>query len=127
MTIYDEYRQKLRTPEEAVQVVKDGDWIDYTISQGQPVLLDAALAKRKGELKDVNCRGYFMFEPLQIVEQDPERVARFGGDFHGVRTASGGCTGNEYPPDADECQPEKSAFRDAGYRLRMTKPGRVSG
>ena len=73
MSYYDEYRQKLRTPEEAVQVVKDGDWIDYTISQGQPVLLDAALAKRKGELKDVNCRGYFMFEPLQIVEQDPER------------------------------------------------------
>ena len=73
MSYYDEYRQKLKTPEEAVKVVKDGDWIDYTISQGQPVLLDAALAKRKGELKDVNCRGYFMFEPLQIVEQDPER------------------------------------------------------
>ena len=73
MSIYDEYRQKLKTPEEAVKVVKDGDWIDYTISQGQPVLLDAALAKRKGEVKDVNCRGYFMFEPLQIVEQDPER------------------------------------------------------
>ena len=53
--------------------VKDGDWIDYTVSQGQPVLLDAALAKRKGELKDVNCRGYFMFEPIQIVEQDPEQ------------------------------------------------------
>ena len=73
MSIHDEYRQKLRTPEEAVKVVKDGDWIDYTVSQGQPVLLDAALAKRKGELKDVKCRGYFMFEPLQIVEQDPER------------------------------------------------------
>ena len=46
MSYYDEYRQKLKTPEEAVQVVKDGDWIDYTISQGQPVLLDAALANR---------------------------------------------------------------------------------
>ena len=34
MSIYDEYRQKLKTPEEAVKVVKDGDWIDYTISQG---------------------------------------------------------------------------------------------
>ena len=26
----NEYRQKLRSPEEAVAVVKDGDWIDYT-------------------------------------------------------------------------------------------------
>ena len=72
MTYIEEYRSKLRTPEEAVIAVRDGDWIDYTISQGQPVLLDAALAKRKGELKDVNCRGYFMFEPLRIVEDDPE-------------------------------------------------------
>ncbi|MBQ6496914.1 MAG: butyryl-CoA:acetate CoA-transferase [Firmicutes bacterium] len=73
MSIYDTYRSKLKTAEEAVKVVKDGDWIDYVISQGQPVLLDAALAKRKGEVKDVNCRGYFMFEPLRIVEDDPER------------------------------------------------------
>lgn len=73
MSIYTEYESKLRTPDEAVMAVKDGDWIDYTVSQGQPVLLDAALAKRKGELKDVNCRGYFMFEPIQIVEQDPEQ------------------------------------------------------
>ena len=72
MSYFEEYKSKLRTPEEAVKVVKDGDWIDYTISQGQPVLLDAALAKRKGEVKDVNCRGYFMFEPLRIVEDDPE-------------------------------------------------------
>ena len=72
MTYYEEYKSKLRTPEEAVRVVKDGDWIDYTISQGQPVLLDEALAKRKGEVKDVNCRGYFMFEPIRIVEDDPE-------------------------------------------------------
>ena len=26
----EEYRRKLRTPEEAVSVVKDGDWVDYT-------------------------------------------------------------------------------------------------
>ena len=71
MNIKEEYRSKLRTPEEAVQIVKDNDWIDYTVAQGQPVLLDAALAKRKGELKNINCRGYFMFDPIQIVEQDP--------------------------------------------------------
>ena len=38
-----EYRQKLCTPEEAVEVVKSGDWVDYTSSLGKPVLLDKAL------------------------------------------------------------------------------------
>ena len=32
----EEYRRKLRTPEEAVSVVKDGDWVDYTCSLGKP-------------------------------------------------------------------------------------------
>ena len=41
-----EYMEKLRTPEEAVQVVKSGDWVDYTSSLGKPMLLDRALAKR---------------------------------------------------------------------------------
>ena len=42
-----EYRQKLCTPEEAVEVVKSGDWVDYTSSLGKPVLLDRALAKEE--------------------------------------------------------------------------------
>ena len=52
-----EYRQKLCTPEEAVEVVKSGDWVDYTSSLGKPVLLDKALAKRRDELFDVKIRG----------------------------------------------------------------------
>ena len=47
------YREKLRTPEAAVECVKDGDWVDYTSSLGKPVLLDRALAKRRDELHDV--------------------------------------------------------------------------
>ncbi|MFQ9451936.1 MAG: hypothetical protein ACLR1E_14140 [Coprococcus sp.] len=43
------YREKLRTPEAAVECVKDGDWVDYTSSLGKPVLLDRALAKRRDE------------------------------------------------------------------------------
>ena len=30
MNVYEEYRAKLRTAEEAVKVVKDGDWVDYS-------------------------------------------------------------------------------------------------
>lgn len=67
-----EYRSKLRTPEEAVQVVKSGDWVDYGTALSMPQLLDAALAKRQ-ELRDVKVRGNLLFGPIQIVEQDPQQ------------------------------------------------------
>ena len=61
-----EYRSKLKTPEEAVGVVKNGDWVDYTSSLGMPVLLDRALAKRRDELKDVKIRGNLIPGPLLL-------------------------------------------------------------
>lgn len=67
------YKSKLRTPEEAVQCVKSGDWVDYTTQLGYPYLLDRALAGRRDELRDVKVRGNLMFQPLQIVECDPTR------------------------------------------------------
>ncbi len=73
MDIWEEYRQKLCTPEQAVQAVHSGDWVDYTTSVGFPELLDRALAGRKEELQDVKVRGNLMFGPLEIVECDPER------------------------------------------------------
>ena len=51
-----DYNTKLRSPEEAVSVVKSGNWVDYTSSLGKPVLLDRALAARKEELTDVKIR-----------------------------------------------------------------------
>ena len=73
MDVYGEYRQKLRTPDEAVRCVRDGDWIDYTVSLAFPQLLDAALARRKEELHDVKIRGNLLFGPIQTVECDPSR------------------------------------------------------
>ncbi len=73
MTVLEEYRAKLRTPEQAVQAVKSGDWVDYTTSLGFPTLLDAALAKRRDELTDVKIRGNLIFGPIQVVECDPTR------------------------------------------------------
>ena len=73
MTVLEEYRAKLRTPEQAVQAVKSGDWVDYTTSLGFPILLDAALAKRRDELTDVKIRGNLLFGPIQTVECDPTR------------------------------------------------------
>ena len=51
------YQQKLTTPEEAVKVVKSGDWVDYTWCTNHPIALDKALAARKDELTDVKVRG----------------------------------------------------------------------
>ena len=44
--LQDQYRQKLRTPEQAVQVVKSGDWVDYGFGAGFP---DRAALPRSGE------------------------------------------------------------------------------
>ena len=64
------YREKLRSPQDAVMVVKDGDWIDYTSSLGKPVLLDRALAERKDELFDVKIRGNLLAGPIEVAECD---------------------------------------------------------
>ena len=73
MTAQEEYRAKLRTPEQAVRAVNSGDWVDYTTSLGFPILLDAALARRREELTDVKIRGNLIFGPIQTVECDPTR------------------------------------------------------
>ena len=75
MNVYEEYKKKLCTPEEAVKVVKDGDWVDYSQTCSYPVLLDAALAARKDELRDVKIRNAISMRPVQVVEQDPEQKA----------------------------------------------------
>ncbi|MEA4934728.1 MAG: butyryl-CoA:acetate CoA-transferase, partial [Lawsonibacter sp.] len=41
------YHQKLTTADQAVNVVKSGDWVDYGWCTNHPVALDKALAARK--------------------------------------------------------------------------------
>lgn len=57
MGFQEMYQAKLTTPEKAVQVIKSDDWVDYGWSSGHPVALDAALAKRMGELTGIKLRG----------------------------------------------------------------------
>ena len=73
MDVYAQYKNKLRTAEEAVRCVKSGDWVDYTGSLGFPSLLDQALARRRDELHDVKIRGNLIFGPIAAVECDPDR------------------------------------------------------
>ena len=51
------YQQKLTTAEEAVKVVRSGDWVDYTWCTNHPIALDKALAARRDELTNVKVRG----------------------------------------------------------------------
>lgn len=71
MNIHDLYRQKLCSPEEAVQLVKDGDWVDYSQACAFPQALDRALAARSGSLRDVKIRNAVSMLPVATVEQDP--------------------------------------------------------
>jgi len=66
------YQSKLVTPEEAVKVVKGGDWVEYGSFSGGVVALDRALAARKDELQDVKVRATTRLGIPEIVKADPE-------------------------------------------------------
>lgn len=112
---YQEYKTKLRTPEEAVKLVKDGDWVDYSTGVGFPYLLDFALAKRKGELKDVKVRGSLALRPIQIVEKDKEQESFTYQSWH--------CSGYERKLcDEGLCYYTPMLFRnEASYYRRFLK------
>ena len=57
MDVRKMYEEKLRTADEAVKIVKSGDWVEYGWCCNHPVSLDEALAKRQNELTDVKFRG----------------------------------------------------------------------
>ena len=68
------YRQKLTTADEAVKVVKSGDWVDYGFCAIQPRVLDEALARRAPELEDVKVRGGIsLWKPAIFDIEDPAR------------------------------------------------------
>lgn len=75
MGIYEEYQKKRVSAQEAVKLVKDGDWVDYSQTCSFPEALDEALAARRDELCDVKIRNAIAMKPVQVVEQDPERKA----------------------------------------------------
>ena len=57
MSFLEEYKQKLVSADEAVKLVKSGDWVDYGFCNTHPHVLDEALARRAPELEDVKVRG----------------------------------------------------------------------
>ncbi|MDH7478932.1 MAG: acetyl-CoA hydrolase/transferase C-terminal domain-containing protein [Syntrophomonadaceae bacterium] len=68
----DQYRSKLVSPEEAVKIVKSGDWIDYGFGHTNPYALDKALAARKDELKDIKIRHCLSLQVHEVWKVDPK-------------------------------------------------------
>jgi len=72
--MFNQYTNKIVTPEVAAQAVRSGDWVDYGFGGGFPELMDKAIAARKDELKDVKVRGGLVIRPrIEVVECDPEQ------------------------------------------------------
>ncbi|MDD3164254.1 MAG: acetyl-CoA hydrolase/transferase C-terminal domain-containing protein [Oscillospiraceae bacterium] len=67
-----EYQRKLKTADEAVKVVKDGDWISYGEFVTITPTLDRALAKRKNELHDIHIEACTLRFDTEIRKADPD-------------------------------------------------------
>ncbi len=77
-----DYKEKLRTADEAVKIVKPGDWVEYGEFVMQAIDLDAALAKRKDELEDVKIRAVCTTTVPEVVKADPTRRHFLFNDWH---------------------------------------------
>lgn len=81
--VWQQYKEKLCTADEAVKCVKSGDWVTYGFFNGKPIACDIALSKRKGELKDVDVYGAVTLPPIPaILTNDPDGETFNFGDFH---------------------------------------------
>ncbi len=70
MDYSQEYKQKLVSADEAVKLIRSGDWVDFGWCVNTVDALDKALAKRTDELKDVNLRGGILLKPLAVFDRE---------------------------------------------------------
>lgn len=82
MDYQSEYKSKLVSPEEAVRVVKSGDWVHYGHFVMAPTFLDGYLAKRKDELKGVKVVAVTFPVLAQVAVCDPTREHFIFNDWH---------------------------------------------
>lgn len=64
-----EYESKKISADDAVKMIKSGDWVDFGFTANTVYDLDIALAKRTDELTDVNLRGGILLKPLKCFER----------------------------------------------------------
>ncbi|MGE5379645.1 MAG: acetyl-CoA hydrolase/transferase family protein [Methylocystaceae bacterium] len=81
--VWEQYRAKLSTAQEAMQQVKPGYWIDYGFFNGKPIQCDRALAARKEELSDITVLAAVTLPPVpEVLMQDPKGEVFTYNDFH---------------------------------------------
>jgi len=77
-----DYTKKLVDADTAVKQVKSGDWVDYGNFLCGPVVLDAALAERAGELSDVKVRGVGYPGLPKVAMANPGGGSFYYNSFH---------------------------------------------
>ena len=81
MDFSSEYKQKLKTADEAVKIVESGDAVDYGSFNAKPIQCDKALARRAGELKDVKVFCVLTLPPFPEVVSYPDSFTYNDGHF----------------------------------------------
>ncbi|MDR1616669.1 MAG: butyryl-CoA:acetate CoA-transferase [Syntrophomonadaceae bacterium] len=76
------YKEKLTTPEKAVQLVKSNDLVRYGHFIMAPPALDEALSKRVGEMTNVTVKGICPMFPVKVALADPDRSTFFYVSAH---------------------------------------------
>jgi acyl-CoA hydrolase len=92
-----ELRAKTTAPDDAAALVRPGDWVEYGMGLTQPDLFDAALARRRDQLRGVRIRACLSLAPRRVLEVDPtgEHFLWFNWHFSGydrARNAGGRCS-----------------------------------
>ena len=82
MSWIEEYQKKLVTADEAVKVIKSGDWVEHAFGVAGANELDAALARRVDELWDVKIRCDIGAWPHYTNEADPTGEHFYWNSWH---------------------------------------------
>lgn len=82
MGLMEEYKSKLISADQAVKVIKSGDWVDYGSFCGQVRTLDKALAARKDELRDVQIWSCVNPYPTEVNIVDPKGESFVWNSWH---------------------------------------------
>ncbi len=72
MSYQKEYKQKLRSAEDAVKIVESGNVVDYGFFNGKPGVCDLALTDRADELEDVSIFSAVTLPPIPMVVTKPD-------------------------------------------------------
>ncbi len=80
--VHDHYRQKLGSADQAASLIKSGNVVFMGEFAQNVEAVDAALALRKNDLRDVILITTTRAKPLKCVETDPQRESFIWNDWH---------------------------------------------